>query len=498
MLRPHMELDRYRDLIPDWTAFLECVRSPEPPCVRFRSRKIAVASAQRSLEELGFELHPVPGLSDFFHVKAGPYSLSKTLGHWLGWFYIQESVMGLPALALDPKPGDRVLDLCAAPGGKTAHIADLMGGKGTVVAVEPARDRIKKLVGNIYRLGLPETLAVAADGRFFPQGVTFDRVLVDAPCSAQGTLRKKGGRLPSRPAEFAAYITAVQEALLRRAAQSVRPGGTIVYATCTFDPQENEAVVSKVLEELPLEVEPIDLPVPHEPGVTEFDGNRFDPRLALAWRVYPHHLDSGGLFMVRLRRLEDGDRECVGWSASQNEELCSWRARATEALRRRFGISEGALPGLRWWPTGKTLWAHTCEALPLDGWSSSSGWQLVSLGLPAFRATGRERPTNVFLRFLGPVVQASKVDLDREELAALLEGGSTISDLPDGEVAVALEGWVVGRGRVTKGRLRPELEKKSAAELKAILSLLLGRGLPPDGGGTEGQDAWEELRSRPR
>lgn len=492
-----MELDRYRELIPDWNAFLECVRYPEPPGVRFRSRKIPAASAQRRLEELGFELSPVPGLPDFFQVKAGPYSLSKTLEHWLGWFYIQESVMGLPALALDPKPGDRVLDLCAAPGGKTAHIADLMCGRGIVVAVEPARDRIKKLVGNIYRLGLAETLAVAADGRFFPQGVAFDRVLVDAPCSAQGTLRRKGGRLPSRPAEFAAYIAGVQEALLRRAAQLVRPGGTIVYATCTFDPQENEAVVSKVLEDLPLEVEPIDLPIPHEPGVTEFEGNRFDPRLTRAWRVYPHHLDSGGLFMVRLRRLEDGDRECDGWTASQNAELCSWSARAREALRRRFGISEAALAGIRWRPTAKTLWAHTCEALPLEAWSSHSGWQLVSLGLPAFRATGRERPTNVFLRFLGPAVEASKIDLGREQLASLLEGGSVITDLPEGDIAVALDGWVVGRGRVSEGCLRSELDKKSAAELKAILRLLLDRGLALEGRGTEDQHGLQQRRSRP-
>lgn len=430
------------------------------------------ALARQRLEELGFELSPVPGLPDFFRVERGPYSPSKTLEHWLGWFYIQESVMGLPPLALDPKPGERVLDLCAAPGGKTSHLADLMCGGGTVVAVEPSRDRLKKLVGNLYRLGLAEVLVVAADGRTFPRGATFDRVMVDVPCSAQGTLRRKGGKLPTRPPEFAAYITRVQEALLRRAAELVRPGGTIVYATCTFDPEENEAVVSRVLQDLPLEVESIDLPLPHEPGVTEFGNQKFDPRLRRAWRVYPHHLDSGGLFMVRLKRIGESDGPCSGWELCETEHSSSWPAEAAEALRRRFGVGEDWLAGLRWWRTGKTLWAHRCRALPLDAWSESSGWQFVSLGLPAFRATGLRRPTNVFLRFLGPHVKAARADLTRAELASLLSGGSLTTDLSHGDAALALDGWVVGRGRATAGGLRAELDRKSAAELKAILSLL--------------------------
>jgi NOL1/NOP2/sun family putative RNA methylase len=467
-----MDLERYRDLIPDWEAFLECVRSKEPTSLRLRSRKAPLSLTKQRLEALGFELRPVPGLAEFFTVERGPYSPSKTLEHWLGWLYIQESVMGLPALALDPKPGDRVLDLCAAPGGKTAHLADLMRGSGTIVAAEPSRDRLKKLVGNLYRLGLAEVLTVAADGRTFPLGATFDRVMVDAPCSAQGTLRRKGGEPPRRPPEFAAYIAGVQEALLRRAAELVRPGGTILYATCTFDPEENEAVVSRVLQDFPLEVEPIDLPLPHEPGVTEFGNLKFDPRLKRAWRVYPHHLDSGGLFMVRLRRTGGGDQSCAGWRASEEEEFCAWCTRAAEALKERFGVSEDLVAALKWWPTRKTLWAHSCGALPLDAWRGSPGWQFVSLGLPAFRVTGAERPTNVFLRFLGPAVGKRKADLSPDRLMALLRGESLDTDLSDGDAALALDEWVVGRGRVAGGRLRAELDKKSAGELRAILSLL--------------------------
>jgi NOL1/NOP2/sun family putative RNA methylase len=467
-----MDLERYRDLIPDWQAFLECIGSEEPSCLRLRNRKAPGDLVKQHLEELGFEFSPVVGLPDFLKLERGPYSLSKTLAHWLGWFYIQESVMGLPALALDPQPGDRVLDLCAAPGGKTSHLADLMGGSGTIVAVEPSRDRLKKLVGNLYRLGLPEVLAVAADGRTFPGGATFDRVMVDAPCSAQGTLRRKGGKLPLRPPEFVAYISGVQEALLRRAAAMVRPGGTIVYATCTFDPSENEAVVSRVLEDLPLDVEPIDLPLPHEPGVTKFENLKFDPRLERAWRVYPYHLDSGGLFMVRLRRTGERLQSCSGWRPTDSEEPRSWSRLAAEALTKRFGVAENLLRTFRWWSRGKTLWAHRCDALPLDSWRRDFGWQLVSLGLPAFRVTGIQRPTNVFLRFLGPAVQAARADLDRDQLLALLRGEGLDTRLSDGDTALALNGWVVGRGRASGGRLEPQLDKKSAAELRTILSLL--------------------------
>lgn len=464
-----MNLERYRDLIPDWESFLCAARAPEPVCLRIRKGRAPSELVVPRLEALGFQLEPLTGLPDFFRVKTGPFSLSKTVEHWLGWFYIQECVMGLPGLALAPQPGERILDLCAAPGGKTSHLADLMNERGTVVAVEPSPERLRKLVANLYRLGHTAVLAIRADGRAFPPGASFDRVLVDAPCSAEGTLRKKG-ELPERPAKFVRHITRLQEALLRRAAALVRPGGVVLYATCTFDPAENEAVVNRVLRDLPLEVEPIDLPFPHAPGVTEFGGERFDPRLHRAWRVYPHHLDSGGLFMVRLRRTDHPPQPCSGWTPAESPDLPQWCTAAIEELKGNFEVPSDLVAALRWRTSGKTLWAHTCDALALDSWSQSRSWQFVSLGLPAFRRTGRKRPTNIFLRWLGAGVRSKGAALSRVELLLLLEGANLHTDLPDGEVALTLENLVVGRGKVRGGKLVAELGKEATAELHAILS----------------------------
>src|SRR5690606_31952503 len=167
--------------------------------------------------------------------------------------------------------------------------------------------RIRGLLGNLYRLGHPNVLVVAADGRNLPEGALFDRALVDAPCSAEGNLRRQGGRVGPRDPGFVAHVTEVQEALLRRAIALVRPGGVIVYSTCTVAPEENEGILDRVLADAPVRVEPIRLEAPHAPGLEGWEGRSFRPEVRDAWRVCPDHLDSGGLFMARLRRLPESE-----------------------------------------------------------------------------------------------------------------------------------------------------------------------------------------------
>ena len=269
---------------------------------RVRVGRIQEDTLLARLREQGFRLRPLDGMPGFHQVESEPYPVSMTFEHWNGLIYVQQASTGVAAPALGPKPGERVLDLCSAPGGKTAHAAELMEDGGCLVASEISESRIRGLLGNMYRLGHTNVLAVAGDGREFPGGASFDRVLVDAPCTGEGTLRRRGGRPPRQSRSFLGYVTSAQHSLLTRAIQLTRPGGVVLYVTCTFAPEENEAVVSRILSEQPVELEPLDLPVPHAPGLTSFEGERFDPRLERAARVYPHHLDSGGLFLAKLRR----------------------------------------------------------------------------------------------------------------------------------------------------------------------------------------------------
>lgn len=408
-----------------------------------------------------------------------------TLEHWLGLLYVQQASTGVAAPAVGPVPGERVLDLCAAPGGKTTHMAELMGDRGCLVASEISESRIRGLLGNVYRLGHPNLLVVSGDGRDFPEGALFDRVLVDAPCSGEGTLRRRGGRPPNQSRSFVDYVTGAQRSLLEKAVRLTRPGGIILYVTCTFAPEENEAVVSDILARAPVDLEPLEPPVPHSRGVTSFEGARYDPRVEGAARIYPHHLDSGGLFLARLRRLEGEGAEDPaaardhGWTsvpfAFPGEPVSCETADALartgmEEVASRFGIESG-LDGCTWCVRGGRAWLHTVDAWPLESWTDG-GWRPISIGLRAidFDSRGRARPTNDFLRWIGGRLGTRVADTDRTELGRLLRREGVPTGIDDrGPIALRLDDDVIGRGAVTGEGLKSEIPKARANDLLRIL-----------------------------
>lgn len=499
-----MSVERYRSVIPEWSRFVDAAERPEPTVLRVRTGRIAPEALVARLEAQGYRLRPLEGMPAFFQIEEGPRPVSFTLEHWLGLIYVQQASTGVAAPALGPRPGERVLDLCSAPGGKTTHAADLMGDRGALVASDVSEGRIRGLLGNVYRLGHPNILVVAGDGREFPDGASFDRVLVDAPCSGEGTLRRRGGRPPQQSRSFMGYVTRAQEDLLRTAIRVTRPGGTILYVTCTFAPEENEAVLTRVLADSPVEIEPLDLPVPHAPGLTSFDGTPFDPRVEAAARIYPHHLDSGGLFLARLRKLDDGgagaspatesDAQAASGAASGSwspvplvfpedgmsaQEARSLVERGTAALE-HFGVDPGAFEGMSWMARGGRLWLHALPEWPVPAWAAG-GWRTISVGFRAleFDTRGRPRPTNDLLQWLGDAVRANALDLDEAGLLRLCEG----APLPwpeqlAGLQALRFRGSILGRGVATSEGVRSEIPRSRAKDLAAIVEGK-GRVTPP-------------------
>jgi len=217
-------------------------------------------------------------------------------------FYVQEAVQVLPVRLLDPQPGERVLDLCAAPGGKCTQIAALMRNKGLLVANEPNGRRQQALLANLNRLGVLNATVTGYRGEMFPLQVRFDRVLVDAPCSGEGTLRKKESPGTGASPGTIRRLSAIQRRLILHGYDLLRPGGTLVYSTCTFAPEENEAVVSTLLTERDAEIEPVTLPFPASPGLNAWQGLTFPEEVTGCVRIYPQHLDSGGGFIARFRK----------------------------------------------------------------------------------------------------------------------------------------------------------------------------------------------------
>jgi NOL1/NOP2/sun family putative RNA methylase len=485
-------LDRYRGIIPDWEMFRDTMLRRDPPTLRVRTGRISLESLKDRLQAQGFVLSEVEGLPDFLRVDDGPHTVANTLENWLGLFYIQQASTGVAAPLLAPGPGERILDLCAAPGGKTTHTADLMKDRGCIVAVDRNEDRIRALLGNMYRTAHPNVLVVAGDGRSLPDGALFDRVLVDVPCSGEGTLRRKRGNARGQTAKFLRQAPRRQEALLRRAIALTRPGGTVLYSTCTFAPEENEAVVDRVLEDAPVVLDPITIDVPHAPGLTSFEGRTFDPTLEGACRIYPHHFDSGGLFLARLKRL--GGDEPAGSVVDDQETLPGWSpvpaafpdgrtdpqavAETTEAafdrLESLFGIGADVRSDFGWIVRGEDLWVHRCESWPLGSWGESDRWRVVSVGLramvPDYR--NRPRPTNDLFRLIEKAIAPKLISLTLDQWTKLLDGEDVgVPGIESGFVPLGLQGYVAGRGLVRGETVRHEIPKVPARWLAKILEL---------------------------
>ena len=497
-----VDLTRYRNIVPDWEGFVEAASRPEPTVFRVRTGRIGVQELEERLARQGFRVRPLEALPSFFQVEQEPFPVSMTLEHWQGLIYVQQASTGVAALALGARPGERVLDLCSAPGGKTTHLSELMENRGCLVANEIDERRIRGLLGNVYRLGHTNVLVTACDGRRFPEGAQFDRVLVDAPCSGEGTLRRRAGEAPRQSKAFLGYVTAAQRALLERAVRLTRPGGTILYVTCTFAPEENEAVVSPVLRSSPVRLEPITLPIPCSPGLTSFDGRSFDEGVTDTMRIYPHHLDSGGLFLAKLRRLNDDGSEAEerdprgsaetdgprGWSpvpvcfpddGGSEAEAAARVSTALDDLRVRYGIDASRHGEWGWTMRGGRAWLQSAREWPLAGWDAGP-WRVVSIGhrALAFDSRDRVRPTNDFLRLAGHEVEGAVVDVTETELAVLLDGTPVPAATElRGPVALRYAGEVIGRGAMTLAGLSSEIPKARAADLARVIR---GRPLEAD------------------
>lgn len=289
-------LERYREIIPEFERFLAVQSLPLPVSARINTLKIDRSSLQGRLERqnIGYDSFGWYPLG----LKIDLEKPGKLLEYLLGYIHIQEEVSMVPPLVLDPKPGEEVLDLCAAPGGKTAQISQAMENRGLVFANEPSLARIAPLRSNCERLGAVNVAITRYDGRKFPEHL-FHRVLVDAPCSSEGRTRRDPDLLSRCSRKRSLDIQVLQIGLLRRAVRITRPGGVIVYSTCTYAPEENELVVQKVLDEARLEQ--FSLPgLKGCPGITEWEGEELDEDLKHCARYYPHINDTGGFFVAKL------------------------------------------------------------------------------------------------------------------------------------------------------------------------------------------------------
>ena len=242
-------------------------------------------------------------------IDLSPGELGRSIEHLLGYYYIQEIASMLPVLVLNPKPNERVLDLCASPGSKTTQIAARMENTGLLVANEVKFGRIKILAANTERCGVMNVIMTRKDGialckRFKDENFLFDKILLDAPCSGEGTIRSTPRTLEMWNINTIKLLSNLQKSLIASAIEILKPNGELVYSTCTHAPEEDEEIVDFALKNFNVEVEKIELPLKTSPGILKWEEKEYAEDIKYSCRVYPHLADTEGFFIVKLKKLK--------------------------------------------------------------------------------------------------------------------------------------------------------------------------------------------------
>ncbi|MCC5661641.1 16S rRNA (cytosine(967)-C(5))-methyltransferase [Nostoc sp. XA010] len=268
--------------------------------LRINPLRTSIEEVEAALQSVGILVRRISDLPQALRLISSAGSIQKIPGFKEGWWTVQDGSAQLVSHLLDPQPGEVVIDVCAAPGGKTTHIAELMADKGKIWACDRTPSRLRKLQENSQRLNLQSIQIYTGDSRHFNQFQnTADRVLLDAPCSGLGTMHRHADARWRQTPESVRELSVLQKELLTHTSTFVKPSGVLVYATCTLHPAENEEIISTFLAESPNWQ--IESPSDFESPVSAYSTPQ-------GWfKVWPHRQDMDGFFMVRLRKTNNSE-----------------------------------------------------------------------------------------------------------------------------------------------------------------------------------------------
>lgn len=450
MQLPQLFVDKMKELLrEEYEAFEASYDNEKAQGLRVNPLKI---SAEQLLRFAPFELIGVPWVPEGFYYGKEDRP-GKHPYHEAGLFYIQEpSAMAVGAL-VDPQPGETVLDLCAAPGGKTTHLAGRMNGEGLLIANEPHPVRAKILSQNIERLGIrnavvtnemPDKLA----DRF---SVFFDRILVDAPCSGEGMFRKDPDACAEWSPEHVTMCASRQLDILESAARMLKSGGRLVYSTCTFSPEENEGTISRFVALHP------EFVIEDAQAYEGFDQGRADwtsdaaSGIGETLRLWPHRIRGEGHYAAVLRKT-DGEEEPARrkYAKGLNDR---------KALKDYFAFAEETLVAK---PSGEfTLFGDQLYILPAGMLSLDQlkivrpGWHLGTL------KKNRFEPSHALALSLKANEARNSLSLtaDSPQTLAYLKGEALKVDGPKGWHLVDVDGFSLGWGKLADGTLKNHFPK---------------------------------------
>lgn len=444
---------RYESIIPDFDIFMDYIRRPLVQSLRVNTLKAKREKIIRLLSDL--KLEELPFYPDGFTVT-GKHALGNHIAHSLGLVYVQEVASMIPVIVLDPRPDEVVMDLCAAPGSKTTQIAQLMLNTGLLVANEISRKRMRGLTHNMKRCGLMNEVVICVNGQKIHRVFTdyFDRILIDAPCSAEGTIRKSKAVLFHWGIKNIKRMSRLQVGLLVAAFRALRPGGSLVYSTCTIAPEENEMVVSYLLEKFPeAELLPIEVAgFKLRPGIKDWQGVRFDPRIDHCVRVLPQDNDTAPFFIARLTKkgIQKPRMDYLG-RIEQDHSLL-------DLLTRKFGVTQDRFKSHAVFKMRDESYVSTREAF------SFREMKALRKGLEFGKVYDQEiKPDNDLIQMFGSHATRNRVELKEYQVKKFLRGElvktGPLPEIEKGFVIVYLKDLPIGMGKYNGSEIRSAIRR---------------------------------------
>ncbi len=298
-------IERYSKLT-DWEAFKACSLSFLNRSIRVNTLKISIKKLKKRLEK-NWALEQIPWYREGFlieHKQKERRDIGNLIEHSLGYFYLQEAASMIPPIVLEPKPHEIVLDIAASPGSKTTQIAQYMENKGILIANDYTIDRMKPLTINLQRCGVSNAIITLMEGQWLKKsGIGFDKVLVDAPCSGTGTIRKSVKTVYIWNPDMVKRLSITQKQLIETGFNLLKENGTLVYSTCSLEPEENEEVVDFLINKYEnAKLEEIKLNLRRSPAILEFEKKGYSNEIKKCLRIWPQDNDTEGFFVANVRK----------------------------------------------------------------------------------------------------------------------------------------------------------------------------------------------------
>ncbi|WP_374722584.1 RsmF rRNA methyltransferase first C-terminal domain-containing protein [Peribacillus tepidiphilus] len=432
----------------EYEAFIKSYEENKSQGLRVNTLKVSI---DEFLEKSPFKLEKIPWVKEGFFYKDEERP-GKHPYHEAGLYYIQEPSAMAVGEMMDPQPGEKVLDLCAAPGGKTTHIAARMKQQGFLLTNEIHPARAKILSQNVERMGIKNAVVTNETpdrlAQRFPS--YFDRILVDAPCSGEGMFRKDPQACAEWSLENVAMCAIRQIDILKHAATMLRPGGRLVYSTCTFSPEENEGVISQFLKlDSRFEIEDVQVYEGFGKGRAEWISERA-ANIDRTIRIWPHQVKGEGHYIAVLRKTEGEETTKRKYAETVKDQklLKDYFQFAKETLQE--------IPKGEYVLFGDQLYMIPKEMLSLKNLKVlRAGWHLGTI------KKNRFEPSHALALSLKGAEVKNKWNLEKDslELMAYLRGESLTAEGPKGWYLVEVDGYSIGWGKLVNGVLKNHYPK---------------------------------------